>query len=101
MGCTRQIDRLRDIASETGWFPIAGAIASNNVSFVKRLVEEGVNLQSCHASDFVAQYLNDDSNPVGIKGLLAMKAAETIEVSTTVHDVAVAEVEKLELTRPR
>ena len=49
----------------------------------------------------MTQYLSDDSNPVGIKGLLSMKAAETIEVSTIVHDVAVAEIEKLELTRPR
>ena len=99
--CTRPIAKLTGISSQSGWFPVAGAISSNNVAFVKFLVEHGLDLNTCNANDFIQQYLSDETTPVGIKGLLSMRTGETIEVTATVHDVAVQEVAKLELSRPR
>ena len=40
--CTRPIAKLSGISSQSGWFPVAGAISSNNVAFVKFLVEHGL-----------------------------------------------------------
>merc|ERR1711991_573040 len=97
----RPICKLSGTSSESGWFPVTGAISSNNVAFVKFLVEHGVDLNRCNANDFIQQYLSDDTTPVGIKGLLSMRGGEMVEVSATIHDVAVHEVAKLELSRPR
>ena len=62
----RSIVTLKGSSSESGWFPVTGAISSNNVALVKFLVEHGVDLNKCNANDFIQQYLSDDTRKLEV-----------------------------------